>query len=342
MAEGKAYLEISFDQISDLTNYLDKLEYGQYYFRGLPDYSFQLKSKLQRVLEGNYCEERLWHAKEMFPLNYFKQQYKSLFNLYPKEDDIFNWLCLMQHYGAPTRLLDWTLSPYVGLFFSYSEMNMQNQKDGCLWIIRPSTIKSGILQRHEDFDDDLINVNRFILPEEGGNNRNTFELMEDVMSRINKLITDSINNNNIFGNLPIRGFYSDSRIIAQQGCFTIQLNLKKTLDGIPAYSSKNSFDGMQENQISYFSTFSSMERVLNDPAYTEFVKIKLPFSWKQKILQLLAKMNVSAANLFPGLPGLGLATQNYLILKNVPEPFKVFIDNSTQANDIAQNLITSE
>lgn len=48
--------------------------------------------------------------------------------------DQWHWYFLMQHYGAPTRLLDWTINPLVALYLAVCD---EPDQDGAVWIIDP-------------------------------------------------------------------------------------------------------------------------------------------------------------------------------------------------------------
>ena len=71
------------------------------------------------------------HEREIL-LEFQRGAHQHLFAT-PADDELVDWLALMQHYGAPTRLLDWTRSPYVALYFALEKP--QTKERSALWAI---------------------------------------------------------------------------------------------------------------------------------------------------------------------------------------------------------------
>ncbi|MBW1711094.1 MAG: FRG domain-containing protein [Deltaproteobacteria bacterium] len=63
--------------------------------------------------------------------------FKRLKKILPKGND-WERATIAQHYGVPTRLLDWSENPLVGLYFALVDKNYDNE-DGVIWVFKDKT-----------------------------------------------------------------------------------------------------------------------------------------------------------------------------------------------------------
>jgi hypothetical protein len=105
-------------------------------FRGQRDATWPLFSALSRYLLTFGIHPQAWQAQEARILRIFKRKAHQFLHHIPPPDDDLQWLALMQHHGAPTRLLDLTWSPYVAAFFALERAT----GDTAVWAFNPAAI----------------------------------------------------------------------------------------------------------------------------------------------------------------------------------------------------------
>jgi FRG domain len=257
------------------------------FFRGQADASWGLTPSLTRKLpQGSMTEEEIGGLQDSAK-DYF---YRHTDQLTPAEKAVISnlsnkgieWVGLMQHYGVPTTLLDWSFSPYIAAYFAVASFR-DREADGAVWFFDELYVEPQ-LNMHM-YDTAIINKSKL--------------LDESLMQYA------SIKNN-----------YAHPRIVAQQGLFTRYKDITKDFDVALDTCLANLVQAKADEQGKLTGEVISLHSLEE-----HYGKIIIPAAVKPEIRRELAsRKNISTRTVYPGLEGLGHETAEFIQWKLATPP----------------------
>jgi hypothetical protein len=212
--------DLHVNTIDELMRALNSLP-NSFVFRGQSDAAWGLQSTLERTLGAKWNAQ---NAREFE--DYSLDAFKSKYHIYSGTEHLpkskLSWLSVMQHYGVPTRLIDFTTSPYIALYFALETYDPLAKKALSIYCLDYSEIMEKSIEYIKG-KDKLFNESRSSIQ---GRQDSIFDGTVDRYAYDIAWVTEPIELN--------------ARIDRQSGTFLISGNLEKTIESIinsPLYES---------------------------------------------------------------------------------------------------------
>ena len=237
--------------------------------RGLSDANYLLETSLMR-LGGPYA------MLERSLLRNFKKYAQGIDHYLTS---LWHLLAIAQHHGLPTRLLDWTYSPYIALHFATANHEKFNT-DGAIWVV--------------DYD----KTHQLLPPEllEPLKNENAQIFTVELLSSIHRVSSNGIGllSEDIPFQKLIESLIGFDAIGEKYGKFLLFFEPPSINDRIV-------------NQFALFSVMPTAECTIDrwlDERPDLFKRLIIPSELKWEIRDKLDQSNITERVLFPGLDGL--------------------------------------
>jgi hypothetical protein len=204
---------------------------------------------------------------------------------YDKIYEVDKLLCEMQHYGLPTRLLDWSVSPFTPLFmacFSEKACKCEKNEDGQVYIFDPWEYNTKYLNvKYEKPNAHQINILARALLAYGWEFNDICEYLKRKYAHVDKII----NEHDLQYPYATVSPFSNDRKLHQRGTFMVWGELKNAVNS-----------DIINNYCSIFT---------------------VPHAYKPQILDELNKLYINTYTIYPDFKGMELMVGRYGSLFNV-------------------------
>ncbi len=275
------FIECDIDNILDITEDVRKLR--SFIFRGHREADWDIKSSFNLMFE-KYPRTQMIEGAERQSIEFFKKRAKIFGVELSDKDNLADLLCTMQHYGCPTRLVDFTQSFFIAAYFSVREPE-RNSENYSIWALNYPVL----LSRSSKMICDFL----------GDNDITSAQLM-------NNLIYNPFDISKPAGIVPIDSLSISKRMSSQQGVLLAPTYIRNSfLENLCQM-----FEINIESKRIDLKKFREISANMVNNIYV--IKFNLKSEYIQSVRRELLSLNITSENLFPDLEGLSKSAVEHL------------------------------
>lgn len=308
-------IQVEIRQLSHLSKVIRALGTGGWIFRGHASSEWSLSSSLEREflvapktnnLNQQVAAPEFGKSDECYAIELFKRLSQG--KIMPQAHEV-EWLAAMQHYGTHTRLVDFTRSIYVALYFAFEDRQATTTR--AIYAIRFKD-----LIHNDTIRNDLISV----LSEDLGKSdsakgieyerrmmfikksyyKNQLELQQTLVRLADEVIRCGSKGEGV---IPVHVPGANDRLVAQSGLFLLPRSFNSFESNLALSLGLAAQEICNPSEVVFDPLKSGVTTKLRAASFVKLVfdRNRLP---EHAIWNMLDQANVSAHSLFPGLEGI--------------------------------------